>query len=543
MGGSARSGVVGSSAGILAPVAFILLLAAVLRMPFLDLPLERDEGEYAYIAWRLDFHELPYRDWIDQKPPGIFWVYRLAMELPLDAVRAVHFVGMLFSAASGVALFFVARRFMGRAWAVTAAALFVVLSADPFLQGTAANTELFMLLPLIASHVVYLAAARRDRSARSLFFLTGVLTGLAVAFKQVAIANWLFLVAVDPLIRSEGRRWRGMLGFAAWSTIGMLAVWVPIASWFAVHGGFHDLIDNVLTHNLAYVSALSPSARLELLRTTLATLSRTEAVAWLLSVVGLVWLLVSGKGREFTYLLGWTIASWVGIGASGYFFPHYFQQWIPPLAMCSALGAEALWHAGFWRRLPASGRSAVLLGALALLPVTASYPFFFRYSSAEAVGAIYPGNLFAGMPAFASRLAEVTEPEDRVFVFGSEPEVLFYARRASATRYIILFPLYGPYGDALEKQVDAAKEIALARPSAVVYLPNTLFQVPGSAQELTRWAKEYLEAGFVADSFLTQDPEGAVRVVPGVDGDPPPVRPGEEVRGILLLRSRGMEGS
>lgn len=44
----------------------IFLLILTIKLPLLDIPLERDEGEYAYIAWRLDFNELPYRDWFNQ---------------------------------------------------------------------------------------------------------------------------------------------------------------------------------------------------------------------------------------------------------------------------------------------------------------------------------------------------------------------------------------------------------------------------------------------------------------------------------------------
>ena len=135
---------------ILLLAALVLIVSAV-RIPLLGIPFERDEGEYAYIAWRLGHHELPYRDWVDQKPPAIFWVYRAALALPIDPIRAVHFSALIFSAASASALFFLARRFMNRLLAFIAAAVFILLSADPWIQGTAANTEIFMLLPLILS--------------------------------------------------------------------------------------------------------------------------------------------------------------------------------------------------------------------------------------------------------------------------------------------------------------------------------------------------------------------------------------------------------
>ena len=116
-------------------VAVLVLITAAVRIPLLGVPFERDEGEYAYIAWRLGHNELPYRDWVDQKPPAIFWVYRAALTLPIDPIRAVHLTALLFSAASACALFFLGQRFMNQFWAFSTAALFALLSADPFAQG------------------------------------------------------------------------------------------------------------------------------------------------------------------------------------------------------------------------------------------------------------------------------------------------------------------------------------------------------------------------------------------------------------------------
>src|SRR5580658_973459 len=88
----------------------IMFMALLVRMPFLNVPLDREEGEYAYIGWRMGLHELPYRDWVNQKPPGIFWVYRLALVLSSEPVRAIHLAGAVFAAASAGAMFLLARR-------------------------------------------------------------------------------------------------------------------------------------------------------------------------------------------------------------------------------------------------------------------------------------------------------------------------------------------------------------------------------------------------------------------------------------------------
>lgn len=512
----------------------LVLLVLALRMPLLNIPFERDEGEYAYIGWRLQHNELPYRDWFDQKPPAIFWVYRLALSLPLEPVRAVHFVGLLFSAAASCALFVIGLRFMSRFWAWIAAALFAVLATDPLIQGQAANTELFMLLPLILSQVALLRAASNSKRTVLFMILAGALTGVAITFKQVAAVNWFFLVGLYPFFVAAKERWRGALAFVIWSATGMIAVLGFVALYFWLRHGLQDLIYNVFTHNLEYVSAVRASVRFRLCQNTLALLGRTQMIVWIAAAAGLASLLLNHRPKWCLFLAGWIVTSMIGVSASGYFFPHYFQQLLPPLALAAAAGAERLDGIQLLRKLPSWSRRGALGSILALLPAMVSYPFLFTYTPAEAVRKIYPREFFAEMPELGRRIASVTPPEGRVFIFGAEPELLFYARRTSATRYIFLFPLYGPYRNALEKQKAASDEILRAQPSAAVYLPNNLFFAPGSEQYFTRWSLSYLKKDFDADTLLTKDASGTPHIV---SAPSPP--PGQRVLGAILVKKPG----
>jgi hypothetical protein len=150
---------------------------------------------------------------------------------------------------------------------------------------------------------------------------------------------------------------------------------------------------------------------------------------------------------------------------------------------------------------------------------------------------IYPGNFFAEMPEFARRIESLTPPEKPVFIFGAEPELLFYARRPSATRYIFLFPLFGPYGSVREKQTAAAMEIEHARPSTAVYLPNALFFVSGTDQYFTQWSMSYLQENFYADTWLIAYEFSEARMeraAPGRAADP--LGAGQQFIGAILVR-------
>jgi 4-amino-4-deoxy-L-arabinose transferase-like glycosyltransferase len=502
------------------------------RIPLLNVPLERDEGEYAYIAWRLDHNELPYRDWVDQKPPAIFWVYRAALALPLEPIPAVHFAALLFAAASSCALFFLALRFMSRFWAFMAATLFTLLSADPFAQGTAANTEVFMLLPLILSQIAFLKAADNPRNVL-LMIVFGALTGVAIAFKQVAAVNWFLLIALYPIFTAPEKRWRDAAAFAIWSFAGLFAIAGIIGLYFWTRHGLSELIDNVFTHNLEYIGAMTWSDRIHFCSETVARLARAETMVWGFAFAGLIALVVARSGKWFAFLAGWFVTSMIGVSASGYFFPHYFQQLLPPLALIAVFGAQWLSDLSPWR---SSWIPRALFGLLlVVLPLKTLWPFWFSYTPADAVRRIYPGNFFAEMPEFAARIAQVTSSEQRVFVFGAEPELLFYAQRVSATRYIFLFPLYGPYRNAREKQMAAADEIQRAAPAAAVYVPNDLFFSPGSDQYFTEWSLSYVQQKFYPDTWLIKQSPTAAQIVRAEPNSPEP----ERFLGAILVKKAG----
>jgi hypothetical protein len=100
-----------------------------------------------------------------------------------------------------------------------------------------------------------------------------------------------------------------------------------------------------------------------------------------------------------------------------------------------------------------------------------------------------------------------------VFLFGTEPELLFYARRVSATRYIHLFPLFGPYPDALERQRGVAAEVARARPVVLVWLPNNMFFAEDAPQFLTRWVRRFIAQHYRPHAFLARNAAGGADLV------------------------------
>jgi hypothetical protein len=85
---------------------------------------------------------------------------------------------------------------------------------------------------------------------------------------------------------------------------------------------------------------------------------------------------------------------------------------------------------------------AVLIPTAAVLfPVWLRRDYCFSWSPEKACRCVYGPDPFVECPAIADYVKNHSQPDDRVAVLGSEPEIYFYANRISATGYIYMYPL------------------------------------------------------------------------------------------------------
>src|SRR5213593_2144744 len=89
--------------------ALIMVGAAALRLTLLDVPLDRDEGEYAYGARLLLDGVPPFAEAHNMKMPGIYAVYGVLLTVFGATHTAIH-VGLLLANALAIALVFLLGR-------------------------------------------------------------------------------------------------------------------------------------------------------------------------------------------------------------------------------------------------------------------------------------------------------------------------------------------------------------------------------------------------------------------------------------------------
>lgn len=317
-------------------LTFLVLLGAtcVLRFPALvSHPFNIDESYYSAGAAELIAGGTFFRQVVDHKPPGIYMIYALIYRLAgVFNIAAVHAVLILVAALTAYLVGRVAQEFFGaRAgrWAgVLYAAASVVGPANDF---QAANSELFMNLPLVAAIWMAARAWVRGRAAYAESFALGVLVGVAVIIRPQAA--WALLpMAVVVIRRPVG--FRALALAVAGTLLPLLAL--ALGLWRA------DALADAAT-SLAYSRYYANSLPFEvkLANATLKTLFFLAIDVGL--VIPAVALLVRGRRRDVVWQsgVGWLLASWLlgsfaAIGMGGRFYPHYFIQALPPLAVLAA---------------------------------------------------------------------------------------------------------------------------------------------------------------------------------------------------------------
>ncbi|HMB03977.1 MAG TPA: glycosyltransferase family 39 protein, partial [Isosphaeraceae bacterium] len=184
------------------------------------LRLDCDESAYAYIGRRLVRGDVLYRDLTENKPPGGYWLYALAVAIGGANELTVRLMPIPFVLATLALVWWLGLRLHGPGAAFLAGLTSAVASTDPYLFGNGANLE--HALNLFSTAALALMVATWDRPGRSGLVAAGACLGAACLVKQVASAHGLVFAAA---LLGRWRPLRARLVDLAASAGGLALVW------------------------------------------------------------------------------------------------------------------------------------------------------------------------------------------------------------------------------------------------------------------------------------------------------------------------------
>ena len=279
-------------------------------------------------------------------------------------------------------------------------------------------------------------------------------------------------------------------------------------------------------------------------------------IAALLGAVVVGWAKDARKARWFVF--AYFAFSFLCVCPGFYFRQHYFIVLLPAVAVLGGMGCAWLlrfaahWHLGRQtvkgsrkrpsreprrnRRdaraaaaSPAGGPGILLWPAIGLLLAAGIFivwqqrEFFFVWTPTQACRAMNGRNPFPEALVIADYLNRHSTPDQQVAVFGSEPELFFYAKRRSATRHIYVYPLVERQPSALQMQQEMCQEVEAAKPEFVVVVqtPLSWLPAPDCSRLIYKWSENYIRQFYRPVGLV----ESSRRSEPSTDGTTRPQTP------------------
>ena len=342
-----------------------VLLALVLRAPYLTVPLGLDEGGVAYIAghWPGGHGSLYGSYWLD-RPPLLVGLFKLAV---VGGPLGVRVLGALAAVALVAVIASLGRAVAGPRAGRIAGLLAALLTGSVAIGAVFTPGELLAAVPSTAS-VWCLVLAHRRRASRFLVAAGALAVGAAL-IKQSSLdaggAGAAFLV-VSGFAERHARLQRA-LAYAAGAAVplGALVAWQALAP--LPDGGFAYALIGFRLDALHTLAGSDIPLQVRLQGLVLPALGSGLVLAVGGAVAGLRRL--RGDRVLFATLSAWLAAATIGVLGGGSYWPHYLIELVPVSCVAAAIviaGARARTRVALLSACTAISLLAALGGAVYL---------------------------------------------------------------------------------------------------------------------------------------------------------------------------------
>jgi 4-amino-4-deoxy-L-arabinose transferase-like glycosyltransferase len=423
-------------------------LVLFLRLPALPQSvIDWDESFYLLMAREMLRGHPPYTVIWDNKPPGLYVLFALTQVILGQTVLAMRLLAVIVVTATSFLLWLFGRTVLGSAAIGALAALFYALFSTQN-GGLASNAEIMFApfttgaLLLVAMRAGLPATIRPQR--RLVFFVAGLLLGMAIQIKTVAGVELLAALAWIGLAMGTSRRAgqpapiRAALLGAGLLALGALLPLLAAAGYFAISGHWGEYVYANFTAMSIYLQA-APPLTLPLVAAAWLGQARGAALLWLaaLAAAPLAWLIRRRHPRAALHLLAlgiWLAFTLTATLLSRRFYPHYFLQVLPPLSLLAA--AVIVQAVRLDSALPRV-RQALLIGLVVAIGLAqpAARPLG---RSAEEVLALLRRTPRTELLVYtAGYLRERMAPDDYLYVAEGDPILYYLTDARLPTRYLL----------------------------------------------------------------------------------------------------------
>ncbi|GEM_PF-4258591 len=448
-------------------VVLVLLLAIILRLSYVIYPpVMRDESIYSLGACKILHGQILYKEVGEERGPLLFIFYALIFKLfGMYNMLAINIAGLICSLLILLLLFRIGMCFWDSKIGVYIGLFYAIFSFYPDLMNRA-NTEMLMLLPMVCSVFYFLRA--EEKSCLSLYFMSGLMCGISMLFKQTGGATFLAIVIyfIILFVFKNKSKLKLVKNFTIVFAGMLLPILVSII-YFALHHCLNDYIFWSIKLGRIYFTTFGFLGRIRAFWAMWIRLLIPNMMFWIfaifavLSSVTQIYAKLKFKNnlniRDKACLLAviWAFTSVLAASITGRPYPHYYALVIPPFCILAGVGFLLF----LTKYINAFKAKTVRLVAISLLV----YGFIGPVVTVHGVD-IYNRYLFAvkQRSSYKPVLKEVVRylnlpkfQENSLLVLDSNPELYIFAHQKCPTRFISLVFAWGtsPSVYSIEKVV------------------------------------------------------------------------------------------
>ncbi|MDA9564131.1 glycosyltransferase family 39 protein [Flavobacteriales bacterium] len=477
----------------------MMLVVVVIRMNFLSIPFERDEGTYTYFGQLILDGKIPYVDFYEMKLPGIYYCYALIIALFGATLEGAH-TGFLI--VNLLTIFFMFRA--GALWfskivGLVIATAFAILAMNPHVSGFTTQSEHLVAFFVAAALLILLKGLEKE--SYKYYFFSGVLFAGSVLIKQNGVFFALFggLAVTGHYLLNKKWDWKNMFSSGVVYSLGVLAPILFVVVIISVQGAFEEFIYWIYEHPKAYVGGIDwdPQGK-QLFNVAWSNISRNHYLLFVLAMVGAVAISFSKmswhkKGMVWTFGL----LSFLAITPGLRFYGHYWIYFMPGVAVL--IGAAVFSTEEILRRYMKQRLAKYVALSIFLLVLghhlhkinndTVIKNYYSRPDAMNVLRKVYGQNPFPESKIVGDWIKNNSEEGDQIAILGSEPQIFFYADRRGVSKHNYCGYLVKNTPHHAEWQQEYIADVEAAMPKFLVYFrhPVSWLTQPNVDMSIFQW--------------------------------------------------------
>ncbi|MBA3663135.1 MAG: glycosyltransferase family 39 protein [Bacteroidetes bacterium] len=489
------------SYGILLGVIFLVVL---IRSNFFNIPFERDEGAYGYYGKLLLEGKTPYKDFYEQKFPGIFYFYGMMVGLFGETVSGIHMGFMLLNIGTIILLFAASRRLFSPLAGAITAITYAIVSITPNLSGFTIQGE--HGVAFFVSLGIYFYSITLKNKTWKYFFLMGLALGGAFMTKTSGMFLVLWggiAIVIDFFLDGDKRTAKEFFRRTLIYSGGVFLVIGVLFFIIAMKGSFNEMIYWSYKIPKRYVSRVPWEDGKKYLEYSYQAITKDYKFFWTHAAFALIVIVL----KNITWRMKLTIITLIGFSSltifpGFYFYGHYWIQILPGLSILAGLTYFAFENTVRTRaglKSPNVKYIYVSVFIIAtLMHLNKNKDYYFNPNYERILRNVYGNNPFPETAKIADYINANSTPEDNIVSIGSEPEIYFYTKKHCPSRHAYFSALVDNVAEHKVWQREFVRDVEKAKPRYIIFYnhPISLMVQAGVDQYIFEWYNKYVTENY-----------------------------------------------